>query len=136
MRARVGLGRLRASVERCARAPRPIRAAALVLVAAAYAGCAEDSPTSTYTIAGHVTDAATGDGVGGARVRFVSDTLYTEAVKTSSSGHYQMMVESDVLFGQVRAERSGYTPAETTVYFDTPSRRIDLVLKAAPAEAP
>ena len=94
-------------------------------------GCAEAPVTTRYTIAGRVTDAATGAGIAGAAITFVSDTLYDDATTTDSSGDYEMTVESDVLFGQVRAERDGYAPAEATVYFDTRSRRIDLVLRRA-----
>ncbi len=97
----------------------------------ALGSCAEDPGTTHYEVAGRITDAATGDGVSGAAITFVSDTLYTDTTRTGSGGHYEMAVESDVPFGQVRAERDGYQPAETTVYFDTRSRRIDLVLRRA-----
>jgi hypothetical protein len=104
---------------------------ALACVVAALGGCAEDPVTTRYVVAGHVTDATTGAGITGAAITFVADTLYTDATKTDSSGDYEMTVESDVPFGQVRAERDGYVAAETTVYFDTLSRRIDLVLRRA-----
>lgn len=82
-----------------------------------------------FEVAGHVRDEFTGHGLSGATVTFTSDTGFSAQTRSGSGGRYQMAVESDVLFGQVRAEREGYAPAETTVFFDTDSRAVDLSLR-------
>jgi hypothetical protein len=91
----------------------------------------EDAPTDSYELSGVVTDEATGKHLSGALVTFVSDTLYTTDTRTDGDGHYEMIVETDTPFGQVRAELDGYRPGERTVFFDTPSRRIDIELVPA-----
>lgn len=86
-------------------------------------------------LSGRITDAVSRRPLGGATVRFTSDTLYTAQTRSDADGHYEMVVETDVPLGQVRAERAGYQPAEATVFFDTPQRRVDLALRPiAPAE--
>lgn len=90
--------------------------------------CAEDSATSTYELAGYVREVGRGPGVRGATVTFTSDTRYTASTRTGSDGYYEMSVETDSEFGQVRAEAEGYQPAEASVYFDSRARRVDLVV--------
>jgi hypothetical protein len=107
-------------------------AAAAVVAIASIAGCGTEPDTQRYTIEGRVTEALTERRLEGVLVTFTSDTLYTADARTGSQGRYTLQVESDVLFGQVRAERDGYTPTETTVYFDRPDRRIDLVMSPSP----
>lgn len=116
------------------------RIAARVLVATALAagisGCAEDVPGGTYQLSGHVTVLLTDDGapmpIGGALVRFTSDTGRVHEATTASDGRYELAVFTDAAFGQVRAEAAGFTPNERTVYWDNPERRIDIVLRPAP----
>jgi hypothetical protein len=104
----------------------------LLLGAIALASCADEPLTSEYDLAGYVTEAESGDGVRGAAVTFLSETAYGESTTTDDDGHFQMRVETDSPFGQVRAERAGFTTEEKTVYFDTRERRIDLVLQQVP----
>jgi len=102
------------------------------LFAAGALGCAEDSgPTTEYELSGYVHQSpASGSGpLEGVTVTFVSDTLYSASATTDGDGYYEMIVASDVPFGQVHAQLAGYQPAETTVYFDAPTRRIDLLLR-------
>ena len=106
---------------------------AVALAASAAMGCAEDeAPTDLYELSGYVTEAATGDPIDGATVTFTSDTLYSTETATDEDGFYEMVVETDSPFGQVRARRSGHISAETTVFFDSQQRRIDLVLRVEP----
>ena len=106
---------------------RHLRAAwvpAILVCFSVLAGCGEEEPpTDTFQIAGRVTNDDTGGPIGGATVRFRSDTLYESSTSTDDDGIYELVVETDTPFGQVRATRE-----ETTVFFDSPIRRIDLVL--------
>ncbi len=96
------------------------------------AACGSGARSSDYDLSGYVVTERTSAGrepVSGARVRFTSDTgLVTETV-ASGEGRYEMQVESDVRFGQVRAEADGFVPQESTVYFDAPERGLDPVMR-------
>jgi hypothetical protein len=94
------------------------------------AGCSDPSPTARKELSGYVRDERTTEPVRGARVTFRSDTLYTASATTDRDGLYEMVVETDVDFGQVRVEAAGYFPIEQTVYFDTERRRVDFRLRA------
>ena len=99
------------------------------LLACSLSGCAEENPTtSTFELAGYVREAAGGPGIRGVTVTFTSDTRETNTTETNGEGYYEMSVETDGAFGQVRAERDGYQAAEETVFFDTPQRRVDLAM--------
>ncbi len=106
------------------------RASLATALAIVLGSCADEPRTSEYDLAGYVTDVESGRGLRDVQVRFVSETAYTESASTDRDGHYQMRVVTDSPFGQVRAERPGFTVEEKTVYFDTQSRRIDLELQA------
>ncbi len=106
-----------------------MRAAFLsLLLVVSSLGCATDPPTTQKDLSGVVRDRLSGRRISGATITFRSDTLYSETARTDGDGHYEMIVETDTLLGQVRAERSGYQTAEETVYFDTDERVIDLDL--------
>lgn len=111
---------------------RLFRAVPVALVLA-IASCEGGAPTETYELSGRVSvlleSAAEGGPIEGATVRFTSDTLFSRETTTDAEGRYRMRVESDHPFGQVRGEAPGFLPAEATVYFDTPMRRIDLQLR-------
>lgn len=97
------------------------------------AGCAAEEPaTRTFEVAGRVVEDSSGRGISGARVTFVSDTRYESSTRTDSDGRYEMAVDSDVPFGQVKATKSGFQPVEATVYFDSSPRRVDLRMRARP----
>ena len=107
----------------------------LALIAAPMVACAsEDPPTDLYELSGYVTEALADAPIEGARVTFVSDTLYTTSATTDEDGFYEMTVETDTPFGQVRAEKDGFIRNEATVYFDSGSRRVDLAIRRAAAE--
>jgi len=90
--------------------------------------CASDPPTSQKELSGIVRDRLSGARISGATVSFTSDTLYRESTRTDGDGHYEMVIETDTPLGQVRAERSTHQPAEETVFFDAPTRTINLSL--------
>ena len=90
-------------------------------------GC-EESPTQEFELSGLVTDERTNDTIGNATVTFTSDTGYATSTATNDNGEYAFGIETDHPFGQVRAEAEGYRPAEASVFFDAPTRRIDLAL--------
>lgn len=92
-------------------------------------GCGGDPTTDAYNVSGYVTELGSGVPIRNARVTFTSDTLRRAETSTNGSGFYEMVVETDSLFGQLRAEAEGYDPAEETVFFDSPERRVDLELK-------
>jgi hypothetical protein len=98
-------------------------------------GCDGSDPNAqVYELGGEVLDRTSGQGIGGAEVTFVSDTLQESFATSGSDGAYRMVVRTDSPFGQVRAEREGYLPDERTVFFDTSPRRMDLRLRQAPPE--
>lgn len=98
-------------------------------------GGEDDGPANRYEISGKITDDLSGDKLKNVSVIFTSDTLYTKRTKTDDDGYYEMTVTTDAPFGQVRAEKSGYVPAEQTVFFDTNSRRIDIAMREALPDA-
>jgi len=112
---------------------RHLRAAwvpAVLACFSALAGCeGEGPPTDTYQVAGRVTNVDTGGGISGATVTFLSDTLYRSSTTTDGDGIYELVVETDTPFGQIQAQKEGFVTKETTVFFDSPVRRIDLVLQ-------
>ena len=107
---------------------------ALLLVSLFAGACGEDAPTEAYEVSGYVTELGSGEGVGRATVTFTSDTRYTAETRTGSDGFYEMVVETDSLFGQVSVEAEGFEPAEASVFFDQRTRRVDVGLK--PDDAP
>lgn len=70
-----------------------------------------------------------GDGISGANVTFRSDTLVIEQTTSDDGGWYRMRIMTDQPFGQVRAEAEGYQTTERTVFFDAPTRRVDLEMR-------
>ncbi len=95
--------------------------------------CTEDTPGSAFDLSGLVASETEEGGattpLGGALVRFTSDTGQVHEATTTSEGRYEMQIFTDSPFGQVRAEASGFGPSERTVLFDRPQRRVDLVLR-------
>lgn len=118
--------------------PRSLGWAAGLAFALSLAACGRGAePGSTYEVTGLVTVAdGTEDGppIGGARVVFTGDTGITAETVTNDDGTYRIGVVSDSRFGHVDAEASGYGSATESVYFDTPTRRIDLRLVAAASD--
>lgn len=112
-----------------------LTAAWLVLLAS---GCSGGAPTEGYELSGVVTvlleSGDTGGPIPEAEVRFVSDTLIAFETETDDSGRYRMRVLTDHPFGQVSAVATGFREKEATVYFDTPTRRVDLALRRQPGE--
>lgn len=110
----------------------------LALAGGGALGSCESAPGATYQLSGRVTVLLTDDGaampIGGALVRFTSDTGRVGETTTGGDGRYELAVFTDAPFGQVRAEANGYTPNERTVYWDQPERRIDIVLRPAAPE--
>jgi hypothetical protein len=47
---------------------------------------------------------------------------------SESNGRYRLFVVSETRFGQISATAAGFQEARETVFFDSPSRRVDLVL--------
>lgn len=103
--------------------------ALVALLAVASLGCEDEAITDRFQLFGVVRNRTSGARVSGVTVTFTSDTLFRASARTNGDGFYEMAVETDVPFGQVRATRDGFLPSETTVFFDTPERRIDLELR-------
>ncbi len=101
----------------------------VLLAGFAFASACSETTTETYELSGYVTEERTEAPLSNARVTFVSDTLFTSETTTDGSGQYRLIIVTDQPFGQVRAELDGYQPKEETVYFDTPTRRMDLILR-------
>ena len=106
----------------------------LLLGAAVAGGCGDTNPTGSFELTGRVLEVNSEAPVSGALVIFRSDTLYTNQDRTSGGGWYEMGIETDSPFGQVRAEHPGYIPDEETVFIDTTQRRVDIRL--VPLDAP
>jgi hypothetical protein len=108
-----------------------------VLGAVVMTGCEGGAPTEAYELSGRVTvfneGGSVDEGVPNARVTFSSDTLIVSDTNTDDAGRYRMRVMTDHSFGEVRAEAAGFITGQETVYFDSPQRRIDLVLRRTAA---
>lgn len=120
-------------VVRMLRLARPMAASSTVValcfsLSALQLACASDPPTSERELSGIVRDRLSGARIAGVTVSFTSDTLYRESTRTDGDGHYEMVIETDVPLGQVRAEHAAYQVAEATVFFDAPTRTINLDL--------
>lgn len=111
---------------------RPYVLVPFAMAAALWLGaCVDDpSPTTDHELSGYVIDETTRAPISGATVTFSSDTLYTASTTTDDDGLYEMVVETDTDFGQVRVEKAGYFTTEMTVYFDVDMRRVDFELRA------
>ena len=105
-----------------------MRIAIALLFSLTLGSCHDETVTNGYELAGYVREIGDGPGIRGVTVTFTSDTRYTSEARTNGDGYYEMSVETDAPFGQVRAERDGYQASEETVYFDTTTRRVDLVM--------
>jgi hypothetical protein len=104
-----------------------------LLVAATSSGCGAGSPPGEgYEIIGFVVESqGTGDDgppIAGAMIRFQSDTGRVAEGVSESDGRYRLFIVSDTRFGQISATAAGFQEARETVFFDSPSRRVDLVL--------
>ncbi|MBX7192375.1 MAG: carboxypeptidase-like regulatory domain-containing protein [Sandaracinaceae bacterium] len=116
-------------------------ALALAALALAPAGCDTNSvPGESYEIVGFIVEAQGTGGAGppiaNAMVRFENDTgRHTEGV-SESDGHFRLFIYSETRFGELSASAPGFQDARATVYFDTPSRRVDLALPRELATAP
>lgn len=102
----------------------------LVVASCLVGACASETAVEDFEVSGYITDRGTGAPIEGATVSFVSDTRFAAATATDEDGLYQMAVETDRPFGQVTANAPGYTTSDTTVFFDTRTRRVDLTLRA------
>jgi len=97
------------------------------------AGCGTNAPPGEgYEIIGFVVESVgTGDDgppIAGAMVRFQGDTGRAVEGVSESNGRYRLFIVSDSRFGQITANAAGFQEARETVFFDSPSRRVDLVL--------
>jgi hypothetical protein len=106
---------------------------ALLALGAVDAGCGREGPPGeSYEIVGFVVESVgegtDGPGIGGAMVRFESDTGRTVETVSEGNGRYRIYVLSETRFGQVTASAPGYGEARETVFFDSPQRRLDLAL--------
>ena len=105
-----------------------------LLAAVCVTGCSDPSPTTDRELSGYVIDETTRAPVSGATVTFTSDTRYTSATTTDADGLYEMIVQTDSAFGQIKVEKAAYFTAEMTVLFDTDRRRVDFTLREAAAD--
>jgi hypothetical protein len=115
-----------------------VRHAACALLLAPLAlvsGCGDEDPhAAVFELAGRVQDRSTGRGIGGADVRYVSDTLDEASTTSDGDGSYRLVIMTTTPFGQVRADKAGWLPDERTVFFDASPRRMDLRLREAPPD--
>lgn len=115
------------------RALRSAGLAALGAVLAVLAGCGPSAPPGEgYEIVGLVVESVgtgtDGPPIAGAMVRFTSDTGRSTDGVTQSDGRYRLFLVSDTRFGELRATAPGFLEGRTTVFFDSPTRRVDLAL--------
>ncbi len=91
--------------------------------------CGSDPVGERRELSGFVTILGSGERVGGATVTFTADTLLQAETTTNGNGFYEMVVRTDVPFGQVRATKAGHQPGEETVLWDTNERRVDVQMR-------
>ncbi len=121
--------------------PRPALALLLVLGALSAVGCGPSGPTGEgFELVGYVLEArgpgATGPPIANAHVRFESDTGRSVEGTSAGNGRYRLFIVTDTPYGQVSASAPGYLEARRSVYFDAPSRRIDVILTRVPDGSP
>jgi hypothetical protein len=96
-------------------------------------GCDSAPLTNEYELSGIVSERFESGmmlaPLGGVRITFRSDTGLAYETTTGPDGRYRMRISSDIEFGQVRGELDGFDPVEATVYFDLPTRRVDLSMR-------
>lgn len=97
-------------------------------------GCAQDElgATEDRTIEGVVLDDFTEQGVGGAKLQFVSDALDRAETISEGGGRFLLRVEltEGVRFGTLEASRDGYSRGpKISVYFDGSVLRTQLRLR-------
>jgi hypothetical protein len=106
--------------------------ACLGLIALAACGSEESVARSDHAIEGTVVDEFTKQGLGGATVRFVSDTLDQAETVSEPDGRFTLdvLVVEGVRFGTLEASRDGYNDSKRiSVYFDGSALRTELPLR-------
>ncbi|HKP64491.1 MAG TPA: hypothetical protein VJV78_47465 [Polyangiales bacterium] len=104
----------------------------LGFIVLAACGTAEDVARVDRGIEGSVIDEFTKDGLAGAKVRFVSDTLDEAETVTDGEGGFTLDVQvpEGVRFGTLEASREGYNDSkQVSVYFDGTAPRAELLLR-------
>ena len=97
------------------------------------AACSSDAtPHLEGAIEGVVRDEFTQDGISGAKVHFISDTLDEAEAITDQDGAFTLDVVlfEGVRFGMLSASREGYAESkQQSVYFDGTALRTELLLR-------
>ena len=103
-----------------------------------FAGCSEETPEAAQDVevSGYVKDEVTKRVIRRAAVMFTSDVLDTASTTTDDDGYYEMAVTTNSPTGRIAVTATGYLPGEVSVYFDVPSRRVDVELRAENAPPP
>lgn len=118
-----------------------LRLVGLVALAALAVSCGPKGPTGEgFELVGYVHEArgpgSDGQAIPNASVRLEMDTGRVAETTTASDGRYRVFIVSDTPFGEVSARAAGFHESRQSVYFDTPSHRIDLRLPREAASAP
>jgi hypothetical protein len=94
-------------------------------------GCGEEDGRGTFAsgVRGVVRDADTGKGIGGAKVRFLSDTLDEDSDTTEKDGSYAVSALTDTPNGHLEVTKAGYAPRTVSVYLDSDDVSIDVELE-------
>lgn len=118
------------------RASTPVPIVLLAFSFLLFVACAEEEPETAQDVevSGYVRDDVTRRAIRGASVVFTSDVLDTKSTTTDDDGYYEMAVTTNTTTGRLLASKAGYVPNEVSVYFDVPSRRVDIELR--PESAP
>lgn len=118
------------------RASTPVPTVLAICAFLLFAGCSEDTPETAQDVevSGYVKDEVTKRAIRRAAVTFTSDVLDTASTTADDDGYYEMAVTTNTPTGRIAVSASGYLPGEASVFFDVPSRRVDLELR--PESAP
>ncbi len=105
-----------------------MRGVLIAALAGASAGCADDDDALHGTVHGTVRDAASGKGLKGVEVAFVSDTLEEADDTTDAQGRFVINVAASTPSGRLTASRDGYETSTVSVFLDDGEVKIDIDL--------
>jgi hypothetical protein len=106
-----------------------VRAAMIGVLGWASAGCAGEGDALHGAVHGTVRNAASGKGLKGVDVTFVSDTLEEADDTTDAEGRFVIHVAARTPSGRLTASKAGYEASTVSVFLDDGEVKIDIELE-------
>lgn len=106
-----------------------VRAVMIAALGGASAGCAGEDDALHGAVHGTVRSAASGKGLKGVEVTFVSDTLEEADDTTDADGRFVIHVAARTPSGRLTASKVGYETSTVSVFLDDGEVKIDIELE-------